>query len=349
MTYMNRFCADAGTVNCPCPLAETRDCLVCSRLSGKECCDCRWTGVCVYNEYVQNDQMVRTKRENIKVPVIKKICYDNDVVVMTLGVPKGFALEAALPGSFVFVNVQGGTAFSNVPVSVMMSDSEKNTIYIALKIISSKTKAVASAEDFLFVRGVYRNGLLGKGLTGMYEDVKRCAANSRKLLKGSGEDTAAPHWLVVTKGIGFAPAVNLLKWAGGRVKIHMAVDTEKINKEIISDCMIEAADIKNSNTEIEYVSLTALKEEALNSERSLKDPEESNNAADFERVIIFTSDFYIKKIMDYIEVSDDKVVFSNNFRMCCGEGICGACGHIDSSGMFSKMCKCRELDIDKLL
>ena len=35
MTYLNPICADVGTRNCPCPLAETGDCLVCSRLAAE--------------------------------------------------------------------------------------------------------------------------------------------------------------------------------------------------------------------------------------------------------------------------------------------------------------------------
>ena len=41
MTYINELCADIGTDNCPCPLAETGDCLVCGRLAGRGECDCR--------------------------------------------------------------------------------------------------------------------------------------------------------------------------------------------------------------------------------------------------------------------------------------------------------------------
>lgn len=345
MTSINKFCADAGTANCPCPMAETGDCLVCSRLSGKDSCDCRWAGVCVYNEYIQNNQTVRMKRENMKAAIVKKTYYDDTLVVMLLAVPKGFALEAALPGSFVFVNAQGRTAFSNVPVSVMMSDAEKNTICIALKIISAKTKAVASAEDFLYVRGVYKNGLLGKGLAGLYEDVKGQTAGG-SISQDAGIENAAAQWLVITKGIGFAPAVNLLKWAAGRVKVHMAVDTQKINQELIRDCMQELTDIENNDTAVEYVSLADFSGEMPNKGLTMTD---MGCSADYDRIIIFTSDFYIKKLTSHMEYAGDKVVFSNNFRMCCGEGICGACGHADSCGVFSKMCKCRELDIDKLL
>ena len=52
---------------------------------------------------------------------------------------------------------------TSVPVSVMAADVEHESIWVILKIISAKTKALAACEDFLEMRGIYRSGLLGKG------------------------------------------------------------------------------------------------------------------------------------------------------------------------------------------
>lgn len=51
-------CIDCGTENCPCYLAATGDCLVCSRLAGKDYCDCNWKGVCIYNEFIQSGKKI---------------------------------------------------------------------------------------------------------------------------------------------------------------------------------------------------------------------------------------------------------------------------------------------------
>lgn len=327
MTYINKFCADVGTVNCPCPLAETGDCLICSRLAGKDKCDCDWAGVCIYNEYIQNDKVVRSKRENKKAPILKKIRYEDNILVIALKVSKGFALEAAAPGSFVFVNTEGNSEFSNVPVSIMKSDVEKEKIYIALKIISGKTKAIAEAAGNLYVRGVYRNGLLGKGLKGLREDL----TDKRK---GSERN----RWLVITKGIGFAPAVNLSKWADGRVDMDFIIDTEKVNQEVIRDYMKDFSASPEKGAKIEMASLAEFLEHC--------DP---SYADKYDRVIIMASDYYIKYLSEKMEIPLEKLVFCNNFRMCCGEGICGACSHIDKCGGVRKMCKCRELNAKELL
>ena len=50
---------------------------------------------------------------------------------------------------------------TSVPVSVMAADVEHESLWVILKIISAKTKALAACEDFLEMRGIYRSGLLG--------------------------------------------------------------------------------------------------------------------------------------------------------------------------------------------
>ena len=97
----------------------------------------------------------------------------------------------------------------------MKSDPTKGRLTFAFKICGSKTRMLSDADDFLMVRGIYRNGLLGGGLQGMLDDVQ--SAERRR-------------WLIFTKGIGFAPAVNLLRWAGSRVDVDMVIDTDKINE-----------------------------------------------------------------------------------------------------------------------
>ena len=73
MTYKEEVCIDAGSENCPCLLAESGDCITCSRLQGKDCCDCNWRGVCIYNEYIQNGKKINNRRESKKTRILKKI------------------------------------------------------------------------------------------------------------------------------------------------------------------------------------------------------------------------------------------------------------------------------------
>lgn len=305
MTYVNNICADAGTVNCPCHLAETGDCLVCSRLAGEGKCQCSWAGFCIYNEFIHNDGKAINRRRQQRVKIIEKIRYDDNLLVLVLGVNKGFLLNAAKPGSFVFVKKSEDEEFFDVPVSVMKVDVEKGELHIAVKIISAKTRAIAEAEDFLVMRGVYRNGLLGEGIKTLGKDEK---------------------WLIFTKGVGFAPAVNLLMWAEGRSTGHLVIDTEKINDEIIYDYINKS--IRSAGAKVTITT------------DSLRNAVNYGHES-YDKVIILASDYYIKTIAADLGIPKAKLIFSNNFHMCCGEGVCGACGHVDSKGNTHKMCKCR--------
>ena len=41
-------CIDAGSEFCPCHLAESGECILCSQLQGSHFCDClNWKGVCI--------------------------------------------------------------------------------------------------------------------------------------------------------------------------------------------------------------------------------------------------------------------------------------------------------------
>lgn len=380
MTYFNPICADVGTRNCPCPLAETGDCLVCSRLSGARECSCRWAGVCVYNEYMQNGSMVRTKRKARSTEILQRLWQGDDLLMLQLRVPRGFALEASRPGSFLFLKPPGAPEMTSVPVSVMAADVEHESLWVILKIISAKTKALAACEDFLEMRGIYRSGLLGKGVAGML-DLHDPGISVRK------------RWLILTKGVGFAPAVNLIRWAAGRIDIHVIADPEKVGDDVIRQQFRawrpEAHRSEGGRFRLEFQSLAKLLEQPAAAsplqQTAAASPLEQTAAAsplqqtgsiapappapalhtsdshdpdlnapclqqtDYDRIFLLASDYYIKRLSAVMKIPPEKLVFCNNFHLCCGEGICGACGHVDAEGNLRKMCKCREFSALDLL
>ena len=377
MTYFNPICADVGTRNCPCPLAETGDCLVCSRLSGARECSCRWAGVCVYNEYMQNGSMVRTKRKARSTEILQRLRQGDDLLMLQLRVPRGFALEASRPGSFLFLKPPGAPEMTSVPVSVMAADVEHESLWVILKIISAKTKALAACEDFLEMRGIYRSGLLGKGVAGML-DLHDPGASVRK------------RWLILTKGVGFAPAVNLIRWAAGRIDIHVIADPEKVGDDVIRQQFRawrpETHRSEGGRFRLEFQPLAKLLEQpvaasplqqtdsittappatALRTFDSITtappatalhtsgshDPDLNApclQQTDYDRIFLLASDYYIKRLSAVMKIPPEKLVFCNNFHLCCGEGICGACGHVDAEGNLRKMCKCREFSALDLL
>ena len=221
---------------------------------------------------------------------------------------------------------------TSVPVSVMAADVEHESLWVILKIISAKTKAIAVCEDSLEMRGIYRSGLLGKGAAGMLD------------LHDPG-NSVRKRWLILTKGVGFAPAVNLIRWTAGRIDIHVIADPEKVGDDVIRQqfraWQPEAYRNEGGRFRLEFQSLAKL----------LEQPAAASplQQTDYDRIFLFTSDYYIKRLSAVMKIPPEKLVFCNNFHLCCGEGICGACGHVDAEGNLRKMCKCREFSAMDLL
>jgi len=209
-------CIDAGSENCPCYLAVTGDCLICSRLQGKDFCNCNWRGVCIYNEFVQGNRKVNNPRRDFEAKIIQRKFYKEDLVVYILDVGKGFAMKAERPGSYLFVKGNGASNFYDIPISVMKADAEKGQIHLAIKIISTKTKALLMEKDTLVLRGPYRNGLHGISA----------------IIKKRGKNLKT---LIIAKGIGIAPGILASETFGYRGIVDMVIDTEKISKELIGD------------------------------------------------------------------------------------------------------------------
>ena len=306
--------------------------------------------------------MVRTRRKDRSTEILQRLWQGDDLLMLQLRVSRGFALEASRPGSFLFLKPPGSPEMTSVPVSVMAADVEHESLWVILKIISAKTKALAVCEDSLEMRGIYRSGLLGKGAAGMLD------------LHDPG-NSVRKRWLILTKGVGFAPAVNLIRWTAGRIDIHVIADPEKVGDDVIRQqfraWQPEAFRNEGGRFRLEFQSLAKLLEQpaaasplqqtdsiaaappaAAPHTTGSHDPDLTAlylQQTDYDRIFLFTSDYYIKRLSAVMKIPPEKLVFCNNFHLCCGEGICGACGHVDADGNLRKMCKCREFSAMDLL
>ncbi|MEG1584707.1 MAG: hypothetical protein RR361_06610, partial [Anaerovorax sp.] len=265
-------------------------------------------------------------RRDFEAAIVEKNWYLPDLAVFVLDVGKGFALKASRPGSYVFLKTKEEIGYYNVPISVMRADIEKGQIHLAVKFISAKTKAIMDENKSLMVRGIYRNGILG--LPG--------------ILKGGGRIDKGKKLLLITKGIGFAPGALLASWIGEDAQVDFLMDKDKITEEIITDYLPE--EIKGR---IQYISLWEIFGEGRIGQSGF-DLTGFVKAGGYDGVVVLASDFYIDAVrrrLDihrslYGEVVPKLKAYSNNFRICCGEGICGACSRVDDNGNVFKMCKC---------
>lgn len=317
-------CIDCGSENCPCVLAESGDCLTCSRLQGKDFCDCNWRGVCIYNEYIQNFKKVQNSRELQEVNILSKLKFPDELYVLCLDVGKGFALKASHPGSFVFLQPELNTPYYSTPISVLASDIDSGVLYVAVKNVGVKTKSICSKEDKLFMKGVYRNGIIG--LTQFVLKLKYPHITSNVPESADIPQFKQERLMIITKGVGFAPAINLINLCWDKCPVDIVIDKDKICSELVRDFLNPAM--------TESLSLVSLANPV-----SLDTLRSRIQEGSYTAVAVFASEYYQSEIKKFL-LPDIHFMFSNNTTLCCGEGICGACGFGNQYGQVHKACKC---------
>ena len=320
MNYSIVDCVDAGSEHCPCYLALTGDCLTCSRLQGKDYCDCNWKGVCVYSEFQQNQQRPNSQRKDFQAAIVDRKEYLPDLMVLVLEVGKGFAIRASRPGSYVFLRPKEQTAYYQAPISVLHADVQRGQIHLAIKIISSKTRLLIAEQMELMVRGPYQNGIQGIREPGIRPGIDATSLTRRDQKEGP--------ILMITRGIGIAPGILAASGLRGNRRVDLMVDPEKITTELVEDYRVPSCTLQ-------YISL--VEEETLHRIR------EQCREVFYQRVFLLMSDYHLKQVGALIRevLPNAKLCLSNNFRLCCGEGICGSCSATTNQGENIKMCKCQ--------
>jgi len=310
------MCIDAGGENCPCSLAESGNCIVCGRLSGNDCSGCKWHGVCIYNEYIQNGKRIKKNRKDFRAEIVKKAIYNGDTLLLGLKTGKGFSLKCYSPGSYLFLRREKDEQFFNVPISVMRSDLESGIVYLLVKCISAKTRALLDEESFFMVRGPYKNGIFG---IDSINDIK-------KIAKSEGRRA---RLLIVSRGTGIAPAIKLMQYMEDKCEFSVFFDLANVDEGVYGEF------VDDLNVRLRFSDLT--------DQRELLKLEYELISGEYDGLAVFASDYYIELINGLADEVDfgGKRITSNNFNICCGEGICGACSVAGKNGETIKMCKCR--------
>lgn len=313
MAYEAVDCIDAGTEYCPCYLAETNDCLICSQLQGKVFCDCiNWKGVCIYQEYIWNGSKSKDHRENLSAEILEKRFINPKIIYLKLKVTKTLARELNQPGSYIFLRDEEYPNFFDVPMSIMFSDEIKDTIEILIQIRGAKTKVLNNERQHIMIRGPYWNGIIGL-----------------KNLKSVGNKNC----LIVTRGIAQAPSVLVakkLRFSGNNVTVLLDPGNSGTN---LSSKYFDS--LGCSVKEINILNNRVFTEDA----RSIIQTEINTKPISF----IFSggSDLIHKSLLEIRKSCNNRILFActNNANICCGEGICGSCNTRLKDGRRIKACK----------
>ncbi|MGL5820611.1 MAG: sulfide/dihydroorotate dehydrogenase-like FAD/NAD-binding protein [Sarcina sp.] len=316
MKFNNKTCIDAGTEFCPCHLAESGDCILCSQLKGEKFCDCsNWSGTCIYNEFINNNYKAKASRNEYTLN-IKKIEFLEDTLVrLTVNSPHKLIMSLINPGSFVFIKGSLINNYFDFPISIEHLDIENNFFTMCIEIRGSKTKNILQLKEGgnLNIRGPYFNGVFGLD-------------NLKKLQKS--------NVLIIARGIGGAPSQPVIKklQENGN-KLLIVYDSNPFQTDYFFE--------KTYNIEIEYMNIFDKGKLTTKFKNYFLDKLKT----DIKLIHCAGADILTTEIINFLHELDlDELLLSccNNSKMCCGEGICGSCTARYKGQIVKRLCKIQE-------
>jgi len=164
MSYEPYNCIDCGSEYCPCHLAESGNCILCSHLDGKDFCDCcNWNGVCIYQEFVQNNYKAKPGRKYKYCTVVEKSKIEDKILMIKVKATDKLVSELVNPGSFIFIRNPKNQSTFDTPICVMDANTKDNILTLAIELKGVKTKALDKVEvgEELIIKGPFWNGILG--------------------------------------------------------------------------------------------------------------------------------------------------------------------------------------------
>ena len=208
---MEYKCVDAGSRRCPCALMEAGQCYVCTMSRTGRCsCGVQWEGVCPYSEYVMNGLKTGGLLRPFRAGVLKIVCYSEQLRVVRLSVPAGFAQRCQAAGSYVMVESLG----CKVPLSVLRAcvrpgERADSSIELAVQPVGPKTiEILQDGARQWEISGPFEVGLAGAEKLRYDEPL-----------------------LVVAKGTAVAPYINI----ADRVKARVMADCDKLTEDFMRE------------------------------------------------------------------------------------------------------------------
>ena len=308
-------CIDAGTEFCPCHLAESGECILCSQLQGSHFCDClNWKGVCIYQELHDNGNKAKEQRKTYTCKVCEKILYPDDVLLIKFEAPHKLVIDLARPGSFIFIRSEENVYF-DVPISILESDIEKDIISIMIEIRGIKTKQLLNIESGgnITIRGPYWNGVFG-------------LKNIRKHKNNEA--------VVIARGSGMAPLMPVIdRLVENGNTVTLILDKQPFKEIYVSEWLDKLNIVPQEMNLIEKGELSPEGKVAI------KSIVKYNNIS---LIHIAGADILTYSVIDFLDSLDRKDIdlsCCNNFKMCCGEGVCGSCTARFSGHRVKRFCK----------
>ena len=284
-------------------------------MQGSHFCDClNWKGVCIYQELHDNGNKAKEQRKTYTCKVCEKVLYPDDVLLIKFEAPHKLVIDLARPGSFIFIRSEENVYF-DVPISILESDIETNIISIMIEIRGIKTKQLLNIESRgnITIRGPYWNGVFG-------------LKNIRKQKNNEA--------LVIARGIGMAPMMPVIdRLVENGNTVTLLLDKQPFKEIYVSEWLDKLNIVPQEMNLIEKGELSPEGKVAI------KSIVKYNNIS---LIHIAGADILTYSVIDFLDSLDRKDIdlsCCNNFKMCCGEGVCGSCTARFSGHRVKRFCK----------
>lgn len=289
---------------------------------GEATCDCTDTvSYCIEQELINNGGKAKAHRPDIEGKITYVREFRDELKFIRFVVPDITPFMNRDVGTYVFMRLNSSTYY-DVPLSVMYDDINVNTLAVLIKIRGVKTSKFKDLKvgDRITLRGPYYNGVMG-----------------RREIAGFNNSKA----YVFCKGIGFMPSIHViedLRRNNNEVKIY--IDTGDFDNRLIF--LIK----KLYDMEVNEFKACDESGDLTEEYRGILGEMLSNGC---KLIHMGLSDYLIKKSIRELERIgyNSRITFINNAKLCCGEGVCGACTKDIGANHSVHLCK-KQLEIDEI-
>lgn len=282
-------CVDAGSRYCPCYLAEIGECLECSILRGEKECRCRWAGTCILAHHGWQDGRAM-RRQSVQVPVVDRETLQDNLEVISVRVKPKLAAELRLPGSFVFVRGDAASFF-DAPVAVTHASPSQGIVTLAYAALGPKTKRLSRCGESLWLRGPYWNGITG------HRHIEGMRGQSCLIVAGGTAQSLAPN--VVRSLLRYGNAVTVVLGQPGTLFCRPYFPAGSKNLEVLE---MRFPDSLSSLGRLMHQLTPRLL---------------FCGGGESMRGMVLSLASTLSET--------PALAWANCHRMCCGEGVCGAC------------------------
>jgi len=307
---LSASCIDLHSPFCPCILAETNHCILCSHLKGQSTCDCNWAGVCILYEKYWQPKICTDEKPTVRIEVETTISRRELIATNThlLGftVNESLAAELGKTGSFVFLKQPSDPEFFHFPVGVMKVNGRM--VEVVIEDVGPKSKRLLTGGEQIVVRGPYYNGILGQP----WIDNITCGTI-----------------ILVVGGMGQGPALAIgTKLLANQNNVIAIIAPGKTEKIFIGQELRELGAM--------VYAVDSLRRSGMGILGRLFEAGEK-----IDLVVSTGPDEQHYGVIAAMQCASVNIPMAatNNATMCCGEGICGSCQREAVDNRTLRMCK----------